>query len=225
MLMYWVILIPQETLHLVGRKVKTTYRWFATSKKSAKRLLRQTKTHSPENQQKTRSSQVWSSIPAKNGHQRDKKKEVKCKDTVNWQVLWQKRMVAWPTDWEWLSLSSCVIKFWISYIKECSIWSSLQEPLSTGQTSTTTYRPHADNAYPMENTRKNSERLGKCKSIDLPVFHAFSGSDITSFFNAKEKKIAWKTLQAYEDVTEVFAHIANHPFMPFDTDSEDFQIL
>ena len=44
------------------------------------------------------------------------------------------------------------------------------------------------------------ERLGQSRSIGLPVFHAFSGSD-TSFFNGKGKKIAWKTWQAYEDVT------------------------
>ena len=59
------------------------------------------------------------------------------------------------------------------------------------------------------------ERLGKSRLIGLPVFHTFSGSDTTSFFNGKGKKIAWKTWQAYEDVTEVFAHIANNLFMQF----------
>ena len=41
----------------------------------------------------------------------------------------------------------------------------------------------------------------------LPFFHAFTGSDTTSQFAGKGKKIAWKTWQVLPDTTETFINL------------------
>jgi hypothetical protein len=67
--------------------------------------------------------------------------------------------------------------------------------------------------------------LGGPKSRALPVFHAYSGSDTTSAFNGKGKKSAWQAWQAYDEVTETFVYLAEHPFQQLNLDSGPFQRL
>ena len=54
--------------------------------------------------------------------------------------------------------------------------------------------------------------LGKAKSRALPVFHALTGCDTVSAFRGKGKKSTWQAWQAYEDITNTFVYLANHPF-------------
>ena len=65
--------------------------------------------------------------------------------------------------------------------------------------------------------------LGEHKSIALPVFHAFTGSDTTSAFRGKGKKSAWQAWQAYEEVTETFEYLSSHPFEQLQKDSDHFR--
>ena len=44
-------------------------------------------------------------------------------------------------------------------------------------------------------------------------------------FWGKGKKSVWQAWHAYQDVTETFVHIAEHPFLQLDTDSNNFQLL
>ena len=45
----------------------------------------------------------------------------------------------------------------------------------------------------------------------LPMFHAFTGCDETSFFTGKGKKTAWSTWEVFDDVTEAFTRLMNVP--------------
>ena len=53
--------------------------------------------------------------------------------------------------------------------------------------------------------------LGDSRSRALPVFHTLTGCDTTSAFRGKGKKSAWQAWQAYEEVTETFRYLADHP--------------
>ena len=46
-----------------------------------------------------------------------------------------------------------------------------------------------------------------------------------SFNNGKGKKTAWRAWKAYDDVTEIFVHLAKHPFQLLDVDCQEFQKL
>jgi len=70
-----------------------------------------------------------------------------------------------------------------------------------------------------------SVSLGERIARALPVFHAFSGSDTTSYFFRKGKKSAWQSLKSYPLVTEAFLFIWNHPFETLDTGSPQFKHL
>jgi hypothetical protein len=67
--------------------------------------------------------------------------------------------------------------------------------------------------------------LAESKSRALPVFHAYSGCDTTSAFIGKGKKSAWHAWQVYDDATNAFVYLANHPFALLDINSEQFQQL
>jgi len=66
-------------------------------------------------------------------------------------------------------------------------------------------------------------RLGEPKSRSLPMFHAFSGCDTTSAFRGKGKKSFWQAWHAYDAITNVFVHLATHPFEHVDLESETFK--
>ncbi len=70
-----------------------------------------------------------------------------------------------------------------------------------------------------------SKSLGEPKSRALPVFHAYTGCDITSSFYGKGKKSAWRAWQVYDDVTKTFVYLAKHPFQLLDIDCEHFKEL
>ena len=53
--------------------------------------------------------------------------------------------------------------------------------------------------------------IGPAKCSGLLFFHAFMGCDQVSFFNGKEKKIAWKTWNHLEDVSVSFVSLSNFP--------------
>ena len=55
--------------------------------------------------------------------------------------------------------------------------------------------------------------LGKPnQELYISVFHALTGCDTVSAFKGKGKKSAWQAWQAYEEVTDTFVYLANHPF-------------
>lgn len=70
-----------------------------------------------------------------------------------------------------------------------------------------------------------SQSLGERIARALPVFHAFSGSDTTSYFFGKGKKSAWQSWKSYPLVSEAFLFIWNHPFETLDTGSPQFKHL
>jgi len=74
-------------------------------------------------------------------------------------------------------------------------------------------------------TNNICKSLGEQKSQALPMFHAYSGCDTTSAFNGKGKKSAWRAWQAYDDATEIFVHLAKHPFQLLDVECQQFQKL
>ena len=69
------------------------------------------------------------------------------------------------------------------------------------------------------------EKLGRDKSISLPVFHSFTGTDTTSAFRGRGKKTAWSTWEHFSDVTEAFMFMANNPFYPVDAQAVHFKKL
>ena len=65
--------------------------------------------------------------------------------------------------------------------------------------------------------------LGAFKSRALPVFHALTGFDTTSFVKGTgTKKLAWHAWQVYEEATERFEYLASHPFEHLDEDPDQF---
>lgn len=56
--------------------------------------------------------------------------------------------------------------------------------------------------------------LGRDKSLALPFFHAFTGCDTVSCFSTVSKKTAWKTWQAYDQVTKAFTDISYERLSP-----------
>ena len=69
------------------------------------------------------------------------------------------------------------------------------------------------------------EKLGRNKSIALPVFHSFTGTDTTSAFREKGKKTAWSTWEPFSDVTEAFMFMAKKPLFPVDVVAVHFKTL
>ena len=72
--------------------------------------------------------------------------------------------------------------------------------------------------------RKISMKLGHRKSR-APVFHSFTGTDITSAFRGKGKKSAWSTWDSFEEVTDAFRFIMENHFYPVTADSANFKSL
>ena len=60
--------------------------------------------------------------------------------------------------------------------------------------------------------------LDEQKSQTLPVFHALTSSDTTSFFKGKGKKSTWKAWQVYEEITKAVEYFASHAFEHLDED-------
>lgn len=79
--------------------------------------------------------------------------------------------------------------------------------------------------YSLININRIYSSLGVSKSLALPVFHAFTGSDCTSQFCGIGKPTAWKAWEAYDQATSALKHIAEHPFQQLDASSEIFQKL
>ena len=79
--------------------------------------------------------------------------------------------------------------------------------------------------YSLININRIYSSLGVSKSLALPVFHAFTGSDCTSQFCGIGKPTAWKAWEACDQATTALKHIAEHPFEQLDASSEIFQKL
>ena len=69
------------------------------------------------------------------------------------------------------------------------------------------------------------ECLGTKKSMAMPCFHAYSGSDTTSQFHGKGKKSAWEAWKSFPEVTEAFNTVASNPFEPLNLNSCAFKLL
>jgi len=69
--------------------------------------------------------------------------------------------------------------------------------------------------------------LGEDKCQALHFFHAFTitGCDVTSQFNGKGKKSAWKTWKSHPSVTEGFITASSPAFVPHDTSSPVFSVI
>lgn len=67
--------------------------------------------------------------------------------------------------------------------------------------------------------------LGEDKCQALPFFHAFTGCDVTSQFNGKGKKSAWKTWKSLPISTEGFTTASSSPFVPLETSSPVFRLI
>ena len=65
--------------------------------------------------------------------------------------------------------------------------------------------------------------LGEAKSRALPVFHALTGCDTVSAFKGKGKKSTWQAWKSYEDITDTFVYLADHPFEHLHVDSDHFK--
>lgn len=77
----------------------------------------------------------------------------------------------------------------------------------------------------MYDIRTISTKLGRNKSIALPVFHSFSGTDTTSAFRGRGKKTAWSTWERFDEVTDAFLFMAENPFYPVTADAMHFKTL
>ena len=73
--------------------------------------------------------------------------------------------------------------------------------------------------------RAISTKLGRNKSIALPVFHSFTGTDTTSAFRGVGKKTAWLTWERFTEVTEAFLLMAKNPFHPISAEAVHFKTL
>ena len=60
-------------------------------------------------------------------------------------------------------------------------------------------------------THRYASALGPVRSRILPIFHALTGSDTTSFFARHGKKTAWNTWETYPEVTRAFVELASGP--------------
>ena len=60
-------------------------------------------------------------------------------------------------------------------------------------------------------THRYASALGPVRSKSLPIFHALTGSDTTSFFARHGKKTAWNTWETYPEVTRAFVELVSGP--------------
>ena len=60
--------------------------------------------------------------------------------------------------------------------------------------------------------------IGLEKARGIPYFHAFTGCDIVSAFHGKAKKSAWQTWNVFDDVSETFTNLSQHPTLVRDLD-------
>ena len=56
------------------------------------------------------------------------------------------------------------------------------------------------------------------KTRGIPYFHAFTGCDVVSAFRGKVKKSAWQTWNVFDDVSETFTNLSQHPTLIRDLD-------
>ena len=66
--------------------------------------------------------------------------------------------------------------------------------------------------------------LGKDKCL-AQLFHSFTGSDTTSAFFGRGKKMAWAAWNCYPDVTEAFTYMALNPYAQLSVDAQHFRQL
>ena len=62
--------------------------------------------------------------------------------------------------------------------------------------------------------------IGLKKARGIPYFHAFTGCDIVSAFRGKAKKSAWQTWNVFDDITETFINLSQHPTLIRDLDMQ-----
>lgn len=60
--------------------------------------------------------------------------------------------------------------------------------------------------------------IGLEKAGGIPYFHAFTGCDVVSAFRGKAKKSAWQTWNVFDDVSETFTNLSQHPTLIRDLD-------
>ena len=60
--------------------------------------------------------------------------------------------------------------------------------------------------------------IGLEKTRGIPYFHVFTGCDVVSAFRGKAKKSAWQTWNVFDDVSETFTNLSQHPTLICDLD-------
>ena len=67
--------------------------------------------------------------------------------------------------------------------------------------------------------------LGEQKSLALRPFHCFTGSDTTSAFHGRGKKLAWEPWNCYPEVTAAFTYMASNPYASLVLESPHYRLL
>ncbi|KAG1709760.1 Multiple drug resistance-associated protein-like transporter 1 [Nymphon striatum] len=67
--------------------------------------------------------------------------------------------------------------------------------------------------------------IGRERSIALPLFHSFTGCDITSCFHGRGKRMAWQAWNSYPEVTQAFTYMAMNSYANATKDDVCFKLL
>ncbi|KAG1675721.1 Monocarboxylate transporter 12 [Nymphon striatum] len=67
--------------------------------------------------------------------------------------------------------------------------------------------------------------IGRERSIALPLFHSFTGCDITSCFHGRGKRMAWQAWNSYPEVTQAFSYMAMNSYANATKDDVYFKLL
>jgi len=79
--------------------------------------------------------------------------------------------------------------------------------------------------YTVYNISTICHNIGMSKCQSLAIFHAFTGCDTTSAFKGKGKKSTWQAWNIFEEVTEAFLYLAQHPYEQLDVTSDCFRTI
>ncbi|KAG1654719.1 hypothetical protein GQR58_024872 [Nymphon striatum] len=67
--------------------------------------------------------------------------------------------------------------------------------------------------------------IGRERSIALPLFHSFTGCDITSCFHGRGKRMACQAWNSYPEVTQAFTYLAMNSYANATKDDVYFKLL
>ena len=78
----------------------------------------------------------------------------------------------------------------------------------------------------MYEVRTICTKLGRNKSIALPVFHGFTGTDTTLAFRGKRRETAGSTWERFSEITDAFLFMTEEkPFYHVTAEATNFKTL